>query len=64
MDLNWKGDSGAKATTVFVPGNSAFKRLPKRLKIFLFSPFGAPVLKKLLQFHIVPEFIFHSGKHF
>ena len=52
---------GSPATTVFAPTNKAFQRLPKKLRLFLFSPFGEHVLKKLLQFHIVPEFVLHSG---
>ncbi len=48
--------------TVFAPTNHAFQRLPKRLKFFLFSPFGERVLKKLLQYHIVPDLAFFSGK--
>jgi hypothetical protein len=32
------------------------------LVAFLFSPFGERILKKLLQFHIVPDYIVHTGK--
>lgn len=52
---------GSPSNTVFVPTNKAFKKLPAKLQFYLFSPFGEHVLKKLLQFHIVPEFILHSG---
>ncbi|KAK7693118.1 hypothetical protein QCA50_002684 [Cerrena zonata] len=68
--IEWRyvrGEDGEKGTvqgspsnTVFVPTNKAFKKLPRKLQLFLFSPFGEHVLKKLLQFHVVPEFILHS----
>ncbi|CDO74727.1 hypothetical protein BN946_scf184593.g9 [Trametes cinnabarina] len=51
---------GSPAVTVFAPTNKAFSRLPTRLQHFLFSPFGEKVLKKLLQFHIVPELVLHA----
>jgi uncharacterized surface protein with fasciclin (FAS1) repeats len=51
---------GTNTTTVFVPSNRAFNKLPTKLKLFLFSPFGERVLKKLLQFHVVPDFVFHA----
>lgn len=54
--------SGSPAVTVFAPTNRAFARLPRRLRRFLFSPFGEKALKKLLQFHIVPEFVLHSSE--
>ncbi|CAL1703927.1 unnamed protein product [Somion occarium] len=54
---------GSPSTTVFVPTNKAFATLPKKLKTFLFSPFGEHVLKKLIQFHIVPELIVHNWIH-
>ncbi|KAF9532376.1 FAS1 domain-containing protein [Crepidotus variabilis] len=57
-DLSWSKETGlvgARVATVFAPINRAFERLPKKLQFFLFSPFGAHVLKKLLQYHIVPE---------
>lgn len=31
-----------------------------RIRTFLFSPFGKQYLKKLLQFHVVPQQVFHS----
>lgn len=31
-----------------------------QIRTFLFSPFGKQYLKKLLQFHVVPQQIFHS----
>ncbi|GLB35188.1 putative protein with four repeated domains in the fasciclin I family of proteins [Lyophyllum shimeji] len=51
---------GTSAVTVFAPSNRAFAELPKRLQLFLFSPFGEHILKKLLQFHIVPDCVFHT----
>jgi len=51
---------GSPSNSVFAPSNKAFNKLPHKLKLFLFSPFGHRVLKKLLQFHIVPEYIFHT----
>ncbi|KAI1790733.1 FAS1 domain-containing protein [Ganoderma leucocontextum] len=51
---------GSPAVSVFAPSNKAFSRLPPKLKLFLFSPFGEKALKKLLQFHIVPEAVLHS----
>jgi len=65
LDLRYthkNGFEGAPLVTVFAPTNHAFQRLPKRLKFFLFSPFGERVLKKLLQYHIVPDLAFFSGK--
>ncbi|KIY64965.1 FAS1 domain-containing protein [Cylindrobasidium torrendii FP15055 ss-10] len=46
---------GARTVTAFVPTNHAFERLPKKLQLFLFSPFGERALKKILQFHVVPD---------
>ncbi|KAF9228607.1 FAS1 domain-containing protein [Gyrodon lividus] len=54
------GFLGATATTVFAPTSGAFQRLPKKLKLFLFSPFGEKALRKLLEYHIVPNFVLHS----
>ncbi|OSD02770.1 hypothetical protein PYCCODRAFT_1477418 [Trametes coccinea BRFM310] len=51
---------GSPAVTFFAPTNRAFERLPTRLRHFLFSPFGEKALKKLLQFHIVPELVLHA----
>ncbi|KAL1947525.1 hypothetical protein VTO73DRAFT_13249 [Trametes versicolor] len=51
---------GSPAVTFFAPTNRAFASLPGKLKFFLFSPLGERVLKKLLQFHIVPELVLHA----
>ncbi|KAG1749135.1 uncharacterized protein EDB91DRAFT_835831 [Suillus paluster] len=48
---------GAQITTFFAPTSGAFQRLPNKLRLFLFSPFGAKALKKLLEYHIVPNFV-------
>lgn len=53
---------GSPAVTVFAPTNAAFEELPWKLRRFLFSPFGRRVLRKLLEYHIVPDYIFHTGK--
>jgi len=55
-----KGFEGSYLVTVFAPTNIAFEKLPKKLKLFLFSPFGERILQKLLRFHIVPELAFFS----
>ncbi|KAF9016296.1 hypothetical protein BDZ89DRAFT_1141548 [Hymenopellis radicata] len=68
LDLHWvsgKKDqeghfTGTSTVTAFIPSNSAFKALPKNLQLYLFSPFGARVLKKLLQFHVVPDLSLHT----
>jgi len=51
---------GSPAITVFVPDNNAWKRLPERLILYLFSPIGEKALTKLLQFHVVPNYIIHA----
>jgi uncharacterized surface protein with fasciclin (FAS1) repeats len=60
-DKKWHVE-GTGSTTLFVPSNIAFKKLPKKLQLFLFSPFGERVLRKLLEFHIVPGIVLHSGQ--
>jgi len=59
-----KGDKGsfhgAPAVTLFAPTNDAFSRLPERLRLWLFSPFGERALHKLLQFHMVPNWLVFS----
>jgi uncharacterized surface protein with fasciclin (FAS1) repeats len=56
------GFRGATTTTVFAPTSGAFQRLPKKLKTFLFSPIGEKALRKILEYHIVPDFVLHSGE--
>ena len=65
--LSWgwgKKDSASKkgsTVTFFAPSDFAFKRLPPKLRRFLFSPFGAKALKKILSYHIVPDIILYKG---
>lgn len=51
---------GAEITTFFAPTSGAFQRLPNKLRLFLFSPFGSKALKKLLEYHIVPQVVLHT----
>lgn len=65
-ELQWRFKKSSETTgdgpivSLFAPNDWAFKRLPPRLRIFLFSHAGEKVLKKILQYHIVPDFILHS----
>lgn len=52
---------GSAVVTAFVPSNKAFAKLPRKLQAFLFSPFGERALKKLLQYHIVPDVALFTG---
>lgn len=54
---------GSPAVTVFAPTNKAFEALPSDLRLYLFSPFGKRALRKVLEYHIVPEFVLHSGQY-
>lgn len=67
IDWHWNHESktleGAPAVTIFAPTNEAFHRLPKKLKLYLFSPFGQRALKKILSYHVVPDFVLYSSKH-
>ncbi|KAI6126217.1 hypothetical protein EV401DRAFT_1935076 [Pisolithus croceorrhizus] len=54
------GFHGATATTFFAPTAAAFHHLPRKLQLFLFSPIGERALKKLLEFHIIPNFVLFS----
>ncbi|KZS99281.1 FAS1 domain-containing protein [Sistotremastrum niveocremeum HHB9708] len=58
-----KNPKGLGSVTVFAPSNSAFQKLPRKLKLFLFSPLGERVLKKLLEYHIVPNQVIFSDYH-
>lgn len=68
-DIDWHWDhrskslAGSPAVTVFAPTNEAFKHLPPKLKLFLFSPHGHHVLKKILSYHIVPDYVFHTSEY-
>ncbi|KAH9809069.1 hypothetical protein DFH28DRAFT_1087011 [Melampsora americana] len=49
-----------KSFTVFAPTNRAFRSLGPHANAFLFSPFGAPILRYVLSYHIVPDVIFYT----
>ncbi|KAG2061322.1 FAS1 domain-containing protein [Suillus hirtellus] len=51
---------GAELATFFAPTSGAFQRLPKKLRLFLFSLFGSKALKKLLEYHVVPQLVLHT----
>jgi uncharacterized surface protein with fasciclin (FAS1) repeats len=56
-----KGDfEGAPDVTLFAPSNDAWKKLPEKLVLYLFSPFGSKALRKLLLFHTVPDYLIFS----
>lgn len=65
-ELQWrwkaKGEFEGDGPTVslFAPNDFAWKRLPPRLRLWLFSPAGEKTLKKLLSYHIVPNWILHA----
>ncbi|KAI0085408.1 FAS1 domain-containing protein [Irpex rosettiformis] len=65
VDWHWNWQSktldGSPAVTLFAPTNKAFHKLPTKLKLFLFSPFGERALKKILSYHVIPEYVFHSN---
>jgi uncharacterized surface protein with fasciclin (FAS1) repeats len=70
LDLRYVWDDNSKkghfegttAVTVFAVPNKVFDKLPERVKFFLFSPFGTNALRKLLEYHIVPGVVTHSGE--
>ncbi|KAH8916964.1 hypothetical protein BT69DRAFT_1355155 [Atractiella rhizophila] len=49
-----------KVYTAFPPTNKAFGKLGVKANIFLHSPLGIKILKKILAYHVVPHVIFHS----
>ena len=53
-------DKSDDVLTVFAPTNSAWTTIPPRVTAFLFSPRGTKVLKKLLEYHVVPKNVFYS----
>ncbi|KAF9567646.1 FAS1 domain-containing protein [Agrocybe pediades] len=59
--VHGEGLKGAATVTVFAPTNRAFQRLPKKLQLFLFSPFGERILRKIVQYHVVPNQAVHSN---
>jgi uncharacterized surface protein with fasciclin (FAS1) repeats len=46
--------------TLFAPSNRAWAKLPIRLRLFLFSPFGTRVLQYILALHALPKTIFFA----
>ncbi|OCK74739.1 FAS1 domain-containing protein [Lepidopterella palustris CBS 459.81] len=50
--------------TFFAPSNFAFKKLGPKINAFLFSKFGTPYLKALLQYHIVVNQTLYSDAFF
>ncbi|TRM59470.1 hypothetical protein BD626DRAFT_633300 [Schizophyllum amplum] len=52
--------SSENSMTLFAPDNRAFEHLPKNLREYLFSEEGSQALRKLLQYHVVPDVIFYS----
>ncbi|PKY08592.1 hypothetical protein P168DRAFT_301265 [Aspergillus campestris IBT 28561] len=44
-----------KKKTTLAPTNTAFAKLGSKTTSFLFSPQGQPYLRRLLQYHIVPD---------
>lgn len=55
---------GTTALTFFAPGNSAFYKLPIKLRLFLFSPFGEKLLAKILMLHSLPfDIVFADSVH-
>ncbi|KAF2810019.1 FAS1 domain-containing protein [Mytilinidion resinicola] len=48
----------------FAPGNFAFKKLGPKINAFLFSKFGTPYLKALLEYHVVVNQTLYSDAFF
>jgi uncharacterized surface protein with fasciclin (FAS1) repeats len=46
---------GTPATTLIVPTNEAWNQLPSDLVLYLFSPIGERTLRKLMEFHTLPN---------
>ncbi|KJA27332.1 hypothetical protein HYPSUDRAFT_35183 [Hypholoma sublateritium FD-334 SS-4] len=64
VDLRFSPSDGLKGTsavTIFAPTNRAFEALPENLQLFLFSSSGKRTMKKLLQYHIVPNTVVQSN---
>jgi len=51
---------GNPTVTLFAPTNDAWAKLPEHLIFYLFSPFGASALRKVLQYHVIPEFLVYT----
>ncbi|KAF2499531.1 putative beta-Ig-H3/fasciclin [Lophium mytilinum] len=48
----------------FAPGNFAFRKLGPKINAFLFSKFGTPYLKALLEYHVVANQTLYSDAYF
>jgi len=46
---------GSPDTTLIVPTNQAWEKLPEDLLLYLFSPLGERTLRKLMAFHTLPD---------
>lgn len=63
LDLRPKKDGdrirfkGTDAATLFIPSNQAFDNLPKKLKLYLFSPLGLDALQSVIEYHVAPQVI-------
>ncbi|KAF9052740.1 Fasciclin domain-containing protein [Panaeolus papilionaceus] len=63
LDLRYnheEGLHGSSLVTIFAPTNRAFDKLPRKLRMFLFSPFGEKALKKVLEYHVIPRTVVES----
>lgn len=54
-EMGMEKDIEDECVTIFAPNNQAWKQMHMQDLIYLFSPCGHKDLKKILQFHIVPE---------
>ncbi|KAK0539691.1 hypothetical protein OC835_001019 [Tilletia horrida] len=52
--------AGSNGLTVFAPTNTAWNKLPWAFRTYLFSPYGADLLAKILMFHSVRDIIFFA----
>lgn len=50
--------------TVFAPSNFAFQKLGPKITAFLFSKYGQKYLKKLLEYHVVPNQTLYSDAYY
>lgn len=48
----------------FAPGNFAFRKLGPKINAFLFSKYGTPYLKALLEYHVVANQTLYSDAFF
>ncbi|UZJ55347.1 hypothetical protein CBS101457_004667 [Exobasidium rhododendri] len=55
-----KHGKGQGSLTLFAPSNAAWAKMPWKLRLYLFSPFGAKVLSYVLALHALPHTIFFA----